>query len=220
MEFTCTALLFDIDGVLINSAAVVERHWKKWADHHGVPFDRLMAIAHGRTSAGIIRLMAPHLDAEREGRIREAEEGIDTDGLEVCPGAYALLQSLPSRNWAVVTSGNRRTASTRLEYGDFPTPPVLVTAEDVERGKPDPAAYLLAASRLGVPPEQCVVVEDAPVGIEAARKAGMGVIAVATTHHRQELTQADAVVDDIADVTVATEGNRFRVMVLSLETRG
>ena len=107
MEFICKAILFDLDGVLVNSSAVVERHWKRWADRHHVSFEHLMEVAHGRTSAEIIRIMAPHLDAEREGRIREAQEGIDTDGLEVIPAAYKLLQSLPSHSWAVVTSGNR-----------------------------------------------------------------------------------------------------------------
>lgn len=117
--------------------------------------------------------MAPHLDAEQEGRIREAQEGIDTDGLEAYPGARSLLQSLPPHSWAVVTSGNSRTAS-----------------EDVQLGKPDPEAFLLAAKRLGVQPEECVMIEDASAGIEAARAAGMRVIAVATTHGPEALTQA------------------------------
>jgi sugar-phosphatase len=216
MEFICAAVLFDLDGVLVDSSAVVERHWKRWADSHGVSFERLMEIAHGRTSAGIIHIMAPHLDAEQEGRVREAREGVDTDGLEVYPAAYELLRSLPSGGWAVVTSGRPLTAHTRLEYGKFPTPPILVTADDVHRGKPDPEAYLLAAERLGIEPEECVVVEDAPVGIEAACKAGMRVIAVATTHSPQALAQADVVAHDLADVTVLTEGNHFRVVVESM----
>jgi sugar-phosphatase len=176
-----------------------------------------MEVAHGRTSAGIIRIMAPHLNAEQEGRIREAQEGIDTDGLEVYPAAHELLQSLPSHSWAVVTSGNHRTAATRLQYGEFPTPPVLVTAEDVQRGKPDPEAFLLAAKRLGVQPEQCVVIEDAPVGIEAAHAAGMRVIAVATTHSPEALMQADIIAHEIANVTVETEGSQLRVIVESMQ---
>ena len=215
MELVCTAILFDLDGVLVNSSAVVERHWRRWADSHEVSFERLMEIAHGRTSAGIIRIMAPDLDAEHEGRVREALEGIDTDGLEVYPGARKLLQSLPSSRWAVVTSGNRGTASTRLQYGGFPTPPVLVTSEDVQRGKPDPEAFALAARRLGVRSQECVVIEDAPVGIEAARAAGMRVIALATTHSPEALAQADVIAREIGDVTVQTEGNQFRVTVES-----
>jgi sugar-phosphatase len=215
MELICNAILFDLDGVLVNSSVVVERHWKKWADNHDVSFEDLTEVMHGRTSAGIIRIMAPHLDAEHEGRIREAQEGIDTDGLEAYSGARSLLESLPPHSWAVVTSGNIRTASTRLQYGEFPTPPILVTSEDVQSGKPDPEAFLLAAKRLGVRPEECVVIEDAPAGIEAARAAGMRVIAVATTHGPQALTQAHVIAHGIANVRVVTEGDQFRVVVES-----
>ncbi len=213
MEFICTAILFDLDGVLVDSSTVVKRHWKNWADSHSVPFDQLMDIAHGRTSAEIIRLMAPQLDAEREGRRREAVEGVDTDGLKVFDSACDLLQSLPPDRWAVVTSGVQRTAATRLGFGNFPEPPVLVTAEDVRRGKPDPEAYLLAARRLGVSPEQCVVVEDAPAGIEAAKAAGMLVIAVATTHDPADLRSADVVAPAIANIEVTAQGSRLRVNV-------
>ena len=215
MEFICSAVLFDLDGVLVDSSVVVERHWKRWADCHGVSLEDLMQVAHGRTSAEIIRIVAPQLDAEQEGRIREAEEGVDTDGLEVSPTANRLLRSLPPDSWAVVTSGNRCAASTRLRYGDLPTPPVLVTAEDVQRGKPDPEAFLLAAKRLGAQPEQCVVIEDAPVGIEGARAAGMRVIAVTTTHRPQALTHADVIAHDLGSVTVEIEGNQLRVTVES-----
>ena len=211
MELTCTAILFDLDGVLINSSTVIERHWKTWAESQGVSYDRLMEVAHGRTSAEIVRLVAPQLDAEREGRLREAEEGIDTDGLEAYDSARQLLNSLPPHSWAVVTSGNPVTASTRLRFGDFPAPPVLVTADDVQRGKPQPDAYLLAAQLLGVQPARCVVIEDAPAGIAAARAAGMRTIAVATTHTRQALDQADFIVHDIARVKVTTEDSGFRV---------
>ena len=216
-EFLCAAILFDLDGVLVDSSAVVARHWERWADRHDVPFGQLTEVMHGRTSAETIRMVAPHLDAEQEGRIREAEEGIDTDGLEVHRAARELLRSLPAHGWAVVTSGSRLTAATRLQYGDFPTPPILVTAEDVQRGKPHPEGFLLAARRLGAQPEQCVVVEDAPVGIEAARAAGMRVIALATTHGPQALAQADVIAHEIANMTVQTEGSRLRVMVESMQ---
>jgi sugar-phosphatase len=213
MELICTAILFDLDGVLVNSSTVVERHWKRWAERHGVSYEHLKEVMHGRTLAETIRITAPHLDAEQEGRIHEAQESIDTDGLEVYRAACELLRSLPAHNWAVVTSGSYRTASTRLQYGEFPTPPILVTAEDVQRGKPDPEAFLLAATCLGVRPEQCVVVEDSPVGVEAARAAGMRVIAVATTHGLEALGRADIIALGIADVTVETAGNQFRVTV-------
>jgi sugar-phosphatase len=170
-----------------------------------------MEIAHGRTSAEIIRLVAPHLNAEQEGHLLEADEGADTDGLEVFDSARQLLHALPPNSWAVVTSGKQRTAATRLRYGGFPTPPVLVTADDVRRGKPEPEPYLLAAQRLGVQPAQCVVIEDAPVGIAAAHAAGMRAIAVVTTHRPHALSQADIIVREIADVMVKTEGHQLRV---------
>lgn len=216
-EFICAAILFDLDGVLVDSSTVVARHWERWADRHDVSFGHLTEVMHGRTSAEIIRIVAPHLNAEQEGHIREAQEGIDTDGLKVYRAARELLRSLPAHSWAVVTSGSRLTAATRLEYGEFPTPPILVTAEDVQRGKPDPEAFLLAAKRLGVQPEQCVVIEDAPVGIEAARSAGMRVIAVATTHSPQALAQADIIAHEIANVTVEIEGSQLRIMVESMQ---
>ena len=217
VEFMYTAILFDLDGVLVDSSAIVTRHWERWADGHEVPFERVAEVMHGRTSAEIIRIVAPHLDAAEEGRMREAQEGIDTDGLRVYRGAYELLRSLPARSWAVVTSGNQRTAATRLQYGGFPTPPVLITAEDVQRGKPNPEAFLLAATGLRIRPEECVVIEDAPVGIEAARAAGMRVIAVATTHGPQALARADIVAQEIASVTVKTERVRLRVTVESMQ---
>jgi len=127
MELICKAILFDLDGVLINSSSVVERHWERWAISHDVSFKHVMEVAHGRTSAEIIRLVAPHLDAEQEGRNREAAEGIDTKGLEVYASAYDLLRGLPAGSWAVVTSGNLQTATTRLRYGDFTPPPILIT---------------------------------------------------------------------------------------------
>ena len=170
-----------------------------------------MAVAHGRMTAETIHLVAPHLDAVEEAHLLDAQEGIDTDGLQVFNAAPLLLRSLPPGSWGVVTSGNLRTASTRLRYGGFPFPLVLVTAEDVQRGKPEPEAYLLGAQRLGVPPAQCVVIEDAPAGIAAAHAAGMRAIAVATTHDQQALGQADMIVPELASVAVIVEGGRLRV---------
>lgn len=182
MTLRAEAILFDLDGVLVDSSAVVRRHWRQWAEEHGIPFEDLEAVMHGRRSVEIIRHVAPHLDAEAEARTREAKEGQDTDGLRVFKQAPALLRSLPRERWGVVTSGNHATATTRLGYGDYPEPSVLITADDVDNGKPAPDGYLLGAERLGVDPSACVVVEDAPAGIKAAQAAGMRVIAVATTH--------------------------------------
>jgi sugar-phosphatase len=213
MELLCSALLFDLDGVLVDSARVVVRHWERWASRHDIPLHRVMELAHGRTSTEMIRLLAPYLDAEREAHRLETAEGEDTDGLEVFDAARRLLHALPPNAWAVVTSGKQQTAATRLGYGGFPTPKVLVTADDVRRGKPEPDPYLLAAQRLGIQPAQCVVIEDAPVGIAAAHAAGMRAVAVVTTHQPQALRQADIIVREIANVMVQTEGDHLRVIL-------
>ncbi|MGB3541753.1 HAD-IA family hydrolase, partial [Rubrivirga sp.] len=134
-----------------------------------------------------------------------------TDGLRVYDGAAALVRSLAPGAWAVATSGTALTAQTRLDFADLPTPAVLVTAEDVSRGKPDPEAYLLAASRLGVDPARCVVVEDAPAGVEAARRAGMRPIAVTTTHAAAQLGGAVAVVSSVGSLVVAAGPGGLRV---------
>jgi sugar-phosphatase len=203
------AVLFDLDGVLIDSSIVVERHWRRWAEGRGIDFARVRAVMHGRTSAEIVALVAPHLDAAREGRQREAGEGVDRDGLRVFEGAAALLSALPPHRWGVVTSGNLLTATTRLRFGGFPAPATLVTADDVQRGKPHPEAYLLAAGRLGVQPAACAVVEDAPAGIAAAVAAGMRAIAVTTTHRPEDLSTAHLIVPGVRDLACQSAGGRM-----------
>ena len=216
ISFDCGAVLFDLDGVLVDSSAVVERHWRRWASRSGVPFERVAAVVHGRRSFEVIRVVAPHLDAAEEGRRHDAEEGIDTDGLGVFNGADALLREIPPSAWAVVTSGDRLTASTRLRHGGFLWPRVLVTADDVQRGKPAPDCYLLAAERLGVAPASCLVIEDAPAGIEAARAAGMRAVAVVTTHAPVDLGRADAIVRRLSDIHVREPEKGLGIHVVPL----
>lgn len=194
MILECDAVIFDLDGVIIDSDKVAERHWRIWTARHGVPFSRVLEIHHGRPTIETIRLVAPHLDAPVEARGKENAEAEDSDGVALYPGADALLRSLPRDRWAVATSGTRRTVFLRLAQLGFPEPPILVTADDVARGKPAPDPYLLAAERRGVPPARCVVVEDAPAGVAAARAAGARVVAIASTHPRESLTGADAIV--------------------------
>jgi sugar-phosphatase len=206
------ALIFDLDGVLIDSSAVIDRNWRYWAEAQGLDVDELRRVLHGRRMVEIVRMVAPHLDAEAETARLSAREARDTDGLVRIEGAARLIRSLPERAWAVATSGNRETATTRLRYAGLPVPAVLVTADDVARGKPDPQAYLLAAGRLGVSPPECIVVEDAPAGVEAALAAGMRVIAVATTHPPEALARADAVAARLLDIQVSA-ADELRVTV-------
>ena len=196
----CVAILFDLDGVLMDSGAAVERAWTRWAVGHELDVAGVLAEAHGRRTQDTIRAVAPWLDVETETRGLEAGESDDTDGVVALPGAASLLESLPSDRWAVATSGSRRLATTRLAHGGLPLPRVLVTAEDVERGKPDPQPYLAAAAALGVEPSQCLVVEDAPAGIAAGKAAGAAVLAVTTTFPVSELGAADYQAPSLAGV--------------------
>ena len=202
VELACDAIIFDLDGVLIDSSTVVERHWRRWAERHGIEYARISAVMHGRRSAETVAIVAPHLEADREAREMEAGEAIDTSGLRVLDGASVLLNSLPAERWGIATSGTLITATTRLRFGGLPIPSALVTADDVRRGKPHPDAFLLVSERLGVAPPACVVVEDAPAGLAAAHAAGMRTIAVLTTHTAAALTTAALIVPRIASLDV------------------
>jgi sugar-phosphatase len=212
-QLTCQAVIFDLDGVLVDSTAVVERSWRRWAAEHRLDFEEIMQIAHGRRAAETMHIVAPHLDADVETARMAAEEAHDTDGMIKIEGAAQFVRSLPEDRWAVATSATREIAMTRLTFAGLSIPAVLITADDIERGKPDPWIYALAAERLGVPPENCVVIEDAPVGIQGARAAGMPVIAVATTHPREALQDADAVVERLSDIRASTKNERITIFV-------
>jgi sugar-phosphatase len=191
------AILFDLDGTLIDSSVVVERHWRRFASVHDLDVGAILAVCHGRRSVDTIREIAPHLDAEVAARELDDGEALDLDGLEVVAGASELLTSLPPETWAIVTSGHCELASRRLEALGLPVPQVMVCAEDVEHGKPDPEGYARAAELLGAEPDACVVVEDAPAGIAAGRALGATVVAVSTTHRPGDLSGAAAVIPDL-----------------------
>jgi sugar-phosphatase len=200
--FECSALLFDLDGVLVDSRAVIERHWRRWAASQGLDASRVLEVAPGRPTVETIRLVAPSLDAVREAADLTASEAPDTEGLVAMVGAHDLVGALPPEAWGVVTSGIRITAETRLGHAELPLPQVLVSADDVTRGKPDPEGYLTAAKRLKALPSECVVIEDAPIGLAAARAAGMRTIGLAFQYGREDLFDADVVVDRLSDLDV------------------
>jgi mannitol-1-/sugar-/sorbitol-6-phosphatase len=209
----CGAILFDLDGVLLDSRVCVERHWTRWAWRHGIDVALVLAEAHGRRTTDTIRAVAPLLDIAAEARLLEEAETVDFDGVTTLPGAARLLGALPSGSWAVVTSGTRPLATGRLAHGGLPIPERLITADDVEHGKPDPQPYLAGAAALKIEPAQCLVVEDAPAGIEAGKAAGMTVLALATTFEEGALAAADYVVGSLADVELGSAqevaGGRF-----------
>ncbi|HET7427773.1 MAG TPA: HAD-IA family hydrolase [Gemmatimonadales bacterium] len=198
-RFDCSAVLFDLDGVLVDSTAFVELQWRRWAGARGLRPEPFLRVCHGRRALETIRIAAPDLDAEAEVRALVPDDEPEAAPLEPLPGAVRLLDALPPRTWAVATSGPRPTATSRLRRAGLPIPPVLVCAEDVTRGKPSPDAYLLAARELGVSPPDCLVVEDAPAGVQAARAAGMRVVGLTTTHQSEEL-DADACAASLAGV--------------------
>ena len=201
MILTARALLFDMDGVLIDSAPAVERVWRQWAIEHGLDPDFVIAQAHGRRSIETLRAVAPHLDAERENVVVEQREIDDKEGVTALAGAGHLLESLPPDRFAMVTSATRPLAVARLSYAGLPIPPKMVTADDVINGKPFPEPYLKGAALLGSVPEDCLVFEDTPAGISAGRAAGMRVVAVGSTYPREELQAADALIASLADVS-------------------
>jgi sugar-phosphatase len=204
----CHAILFDLDGVLVDSTANVERHWTEWGRRHRIAPEDLLPIVHGRRAIDTIRVVTPWLDAEREFAELVRLESEDTDGVTAMPGASALLAQLDGARWAVVTSGARPVAVARLRTAGLPIPRVLVTADQVQRGKPDPEGYLTGAGLLETDPTQCAIVEDAPAGAAAARAAGAQLITVASTHSLAALGDAALALDTLQDLRliVADDG--------------
>jgi sugar-phosphatase len=200
----CSAVLFDLDGVLIDSTSCVERHWHAWAAQHGLDAASILKIAHGVRNIETMRLVAPHLDVEQEAAGFASNEVADTRGVSAVEGAPGLLAGLDGARWAIVTSCGAPLAQARLEAARLPMPAALITGSDVGRGKPDPEPYLLAAEVLAVPPADCVVIEDAPAGIRSGKSAGMRVIGIAFTYSRSDLLAngADAVVDRLTDLGI------------------
>lgn len=204
--FPCSAILFDLDGVLVDSTRSVERQWRAWAREQGVDGDKVIAAGHGVRAIEVIRAVAPHLDAEAEVRKLESREADDRDGVVVMPGAVDLVRAIPEDRWGVVTSGTRHLASARLLLAGIPVPGVLVAAEDVAYGKPHPEPYLRGAELLGVNREECLVIEDAPAGIQSARAGGMKVVGITSTYPEKALRRADAVVGKLAQIQVRANG--------------
>ena len=216
---SCVGVLFDLDGVLVDSAACVEKTWRQWAERHGLDADHVISVGHGRRTIETVEMLAPHLMATSEAAALAASESETTDGVFEVPGARELLESLPRHRWAIVTSGIRAVATLRLRHTGLPMPDVLICADEIERGKPHPEGYLTAASRLGVDATRCVVIEDAPAGLAAARAAGMRAIAIEGTYAATALTQADHVVRRLSDLTIAYRADSDRIEICSANAR-
>jgi sugar-phosphatase len=214
-RLVCDALLFDLDGVLIDSTPCIVRHWREWSKIHGLDPDTVLAAAHGMRTIETMRTVAPHLDVAAEAACFTAHEVADTVGVTAIPGAVALLSSLPPDAWAIVTSAGRALAKARLRQAGLLIPKVIVSADDVARGKPDPEPYLTGARRAGSPPGRCVVLEDAPAGVTAGRSAGMRVIGIVATHYRKALFKAGATVvtDRLSRLRITEGEGDFRLAI-------
>lgn len=216
MRFEVDALLFDMDGTLVDSTAAVLRSWLTVAAEFAIPADRFAVVPrHGRPATEIMADLLPRSQvAAAVARMGELERA-DTADVTLLPGAGALLDAAPAGRWAVVTSADRALAAVRLGAVGIEAPR-LVTIDDVSRGKPDPEPFLLAAKLLGVPAESCLVFEDAPAGLAAARAAGASTVAVTTTHAADQL-EADLVVSDLTELRIEPgpgQGDGGRISVL------
>ncbi len=191
-HITCNALLFDLDGVLIDSTPAVERVWTKWALDHGFEPEAVVRRAHGRPSISTVRELLPDGDHQAENVIIEQREIDDMEGVVPLTGALELLSSLPLDRWAIVTSCTRPLAEARLTAAGLPRPRTFVTSTDVVHGKPAPEPYTKGAQMLGFKSTDCVVVEDAPAGIRAGKAAGSRVIGLRTMLSDEELLSCGA----------------------------
>jgi sugar-phosphatase len=217
----CRGVLFDLDGVLVDSTPAVARVWAGWAREHGFNPDEVVKKAHGRPSITTIRELLPHGDHVAEDREVERREIADVEGVIPLPGATELLKALPLERWAIVTSCTRALANVRIAAAGLPRPRHLVTSTDVKHGKPNPEPYLKGAQMLGAPANECIVIEDAPAGIRAGKAAGARVLALRTTARDAELHQAGAdwIVDDCTGIFVHSSAADEDSLLLGRRTK-
>jgi mannitol-1-/sugar-/sorbitol-6-phosphatase len=221
IRIRCRGVLFDLDGVLVDSTPAVARVWAGWAREHGFDADEVVRKAHGRPSMTTIRELLPGADHEAENREVERREIEDIEGVIPLPGAIELLRALPLERWAIVTSCTRPLAGVRIGAAGLPEPKHLVTASDVLRGKPDPEPYLKGAQVLGVPVAECVVLEDAPAGIRAGKAAGARVLALRTTASDAELREAGAdwIIKDCSEISLDSAARDETILLLGRRTK-
>ncbi len=212
LRISCKAVLFDMDGTLVDSTESVEMIWGRWAARHNLNIEHILSVSHGRRTMDTLRDVAPHLDIEEEARRLEAEEIDGREGVREVPGAAALLARLPPDRWCVVTSASRPLAEVRLTAAGLPIPPVLICSSDVLQGKPDPEGYLKGAARLGVAPADCLVLEDTPAGLAAGRAAGSQVLALTTTFGCHALPGATCIAN-FRDLNVSESENALHFWI-------
>jgi len=210
MIMTARGLLFDLDGVLIDSTPVVTRVWTQWAEEHGFDPEKTAREAHGRPSLETIRELLPGADHEALNAVLERREIEDLDGVVPLAGAIRLLTTLPPDRWAIVTSCTRELARVRIQAAGLPVPPTIITSGDITHGKPHPEPYLKGAQALDFNAADCIAFEDVPAGIRSAKAAGSRVIALRTTASENELLAAQPtwIVDSCAAVLAQFDSER------------
>jgi len=217
MQIRCRALLFDMDGVLVDSTPAVARVWTKWANRFGLDPAEVVRRAHGRPSIATIRELLPSADHHAEDQTIEEAEIEDIEDVIALPGTTQLLSTLSDNRFAVVTSATRALAVVRLRAAGFAIPKHLVTSNDIQRGKPDPEPYFRGAQILGLSAADCVVIEDAPAGIQSGKAAGSRVVALRTTAPDSALRAAgtDWIVTDCSAISLqCTDADKDLVLEL------
>lgn len=208
----CKAILFDMDGTLVDSTEIVERAWGGWAARHKIPLSDVLTFSHGRPTISTLERFRPGQDHSDDLRELAEFEETQTEGILAVPGAAEVLQALRRQDhpWAVVTSAWRTLAETRVLAAGLPLPRVMVPIDDIENGKPDPEGFLHAAAELGVAAEECIVFEDTRPGIDAGLRAGMQVVGLLTTCSPQQLRH-NPLIKDFRDVEILTEGESLNI---------
>lgn len=218
IKIYCEAILFDLDGVLIDSTSCIERHWQEWSQKHHINLGLILQNAHGVRTIETMQIVAPHLDFEKEAAEFTANEILDTEGVVAIPGAKELIDQIPVNQWTIVTSGSFDLVDARLNKAGLPMPSFIVTADDVSHGKPFPEPYLKGAKKLGFPIDQCCVIEDSVIGVKSGKNAGAKVIGVLSTHSRDELLAAgaDYVVESLDAIQLDFDQRQIIITILLL----
>jgi sugar-phosphatase len=212
MQMRCAAILFDMDGTLVDSTAVVEGAWRLWAKRYNLQLDEILAFSHGRATKDTMEHFRPGLDVHSEAEELDRYEGTVTAGVLAVTGAIAAVRTAQNGRWGVVTSAPRQLAEIRLAAAGLPIPKVLIPADEIAKGKPDPEGYLKAAKLLNVSPNDCLVFEDTCPGIDAARAAGMQVVGLLTTFPK-EILACELAIPDFEAIGIRYDGSCFEILL-------
>jgi sugar-phosphatase len=210
VNVSCKAVLFDMDGTLVDSTRVVELAWGWWAARHDLPVQAVLSFSHGRPTIATMERFFSARDHTEELKEMERYEEMQLEGIVAVPGAAQVVHALQNHPWGIVTSAWRTLAEARIIAASLPLPNVIVPVDEIRNGKPDPEGFLHAAERLGAAPEECLAFEDTRPGIEAGLNAGMQVVGLLTTVPAEQLRHRP-LIRDFRDVTIQFDGDRLKV---------